>query len=84
MKIDWDYITNNLQWVVKVPGYRFKGNLIECNKFYERNIDEVKDFDLCAVQPPELEEFVNDYYKFESEYGFISVPQFYKVWDKRR
>lgn len=80
-KLTLDYIEKNALWIVRtIYGYRFKGTYAECDRFYEHNKDDVKDFDLCAVQPIELQEFFEALDKYP---GFITIKDFYNnIWNK--
>lgn len=68
-----DEVMEKLNWVVKYTGYRFTGNYKEC----ERNIqimgeDNVRDFDICAKQPEELNEFMRETEELTNKHGWMT------------
>lgn len=59
-------------WVAKFQGWRKVGSYAEVNATVERNENELRDFDLCAVQPDILAPFFEEQKRLEKLYGWMT------------
>ena len=81
--LSWDFINDNIRWVVKFCGYREVGNHDIIDMLIDD--DEVRDIDLCAVQPIELKPFFEPYYYAVDVLGrrdLFVIKDFYNEWVK--
>lgn len=60
-------------WVAKMQGYRMAGTYEEIG--YLAKSEDCRDFDICATQPEQLDDFYNKYFAHN---GFITIQDFYK------
>ena len=60
-------------WVAKMQGYRMAGTYEEIG--YLAKSEDCRDFDICATQPEQLDDFYDKYFAHN---GFITIQDFYK------
>ena len=70
-----DEVMSKLDWVVKFNSHRFSGKYNECMKAIEyEGEDNVRDFDICAKQPEELNEFMKETEELTNKHGWMTFP----------
>lgn len=77
-----DYIMDNTRWVAKMgpAKVRIVGPYKEVKEMGYS--EDCYDFDVCAKQEePELQEFWNALWGYESTHGgFMTIQEFYPIW----
>lgn len=75
--ITLEKILNDSMWVVKYSGWRQSCRYSEI----DHDNEDIRDIDLAAKQPKHLEPFFNAYEEYSRAHGWITIQDFYKVWE---
>lgn len=70
--LDLKTILKDSVWIVKLDWGRVKGTYDEIKHYLDS--DDLRDFDLCAVQPDHLKDFYDKYFLSDD---YVSVQEFY-------
>lgn len=79
-----EQIEKELCWVGKLTnGNRKVGTYDEVKAFLDRNSDMFDDIDLCCKQPDHLQQFVDNWLKYDSDNKcFTTLEEYYKIYCK--
>lgn len=73
-----DEAMKKLDWVVKFTDHRFVGKYNECIEYIQWiGEDNVRDFDICAKQPEELNKFMKEIEEIDKKHGWMTFTEMF-------